>query len=546
MPRYHGAVRVALVSPYSWTYPGGVTRHIEALAEELLDFGHEVRVLAPFDPPDARSARLHRGARPAARDQPDYLVSLGRTIGLPANGAVSNVSVFPEGIFRLRTELARGRFDVVHLQEPVAPTLCWDAMTSARGVPLVGTFHTYSTNHTQTAARWIGAARRMNRLAVRIAVSDAAAWSARRFYGGRYRVIPNGVHVPEHVASQLAADGPLKIVFVGQAVERKGLPLLLRAFEALRDHVDTTLTLVGVTPEDVEPMLLDQRGVHALGKVDDERKRAELEAADVLCAPSLGGESFGMVLTEAFAAGTPVVASEIAGYVDVVRDGVDGGLVPRGDATKLAMTLHELAHDRPRLAAMGAAAAEHAERYAWPHGAAEVEQAYADAIARPLPVAQPELAADRLGLRPADGLARAPARRLPSLEPAPAFTRTSAQKGFAVARWLIMLAVAALTVWFTVVAFQRIGLDRIGATPLGSEPSWVLLGLALMGFSMVLRALSWHAILRAALPGRPVKRRDALTGTSIGVLMSATLPARLGEPARGLVVAGGTGGPRGG
>src|SRR3954471_4017222 len=226
--RYHGAVRIALVSPYSWTYPGGVTRHIEALAEELLDFGHEVRVLAPYDPPDARSARLHRGARPAARDQPDYLVSLGRTIGLPANGAVSNVSVFPEGIFRLRTELARGRFDVVHLQEPVGPTLCWDALTYARGVPLVGTFHTYSTNHTQTVARWIGAGRRMNRLAVRVAVSDvappparplsaAAAGPPRLFYGVRYRVIPSGVHVPEHVAAELAADGPLKIVFVGQA-----------------------------------------------------------------------------------------------------------------------------------------------------------------------------------------------------------------------------------------------------------------------------------------------------------------------------------------
>ena len=537
-------MRIALVSPYSWTYPGGVTRHIEALAEELLDSGHEARVLAPFDPPDARSARLHRGARPAAREQPDYLVPLGRTIGLPANGAVSNISVFPEGIFRLRTELARGGFDVVHLQEPVGPTLCWDALTYARGVPLVGTFHTYSTNHTQTIARWIGAGRRMNRLAVRIAVSEAAAWSARRFYGGRYRVIPNGVHVPEHVAATITGDAPLRILFVGQAVERKGLPLLLRAFEALRDHIETTLTLVGVTPEEVEPMLLDRRGVHALGKVDDDRKRAELAAADVLCAPSLGGESFGMVLTEAFAAGTPVVASEIAGYADVVRHGVDGLLVPRGDATALAVTLHELAHDRPRLAAMGAAAAEHAHRYAWPRIAGEVVEAYEDAIERPAPVTASEVAADRVGLRPADGLPRVGARRMPSLEPPPAIPRTPAQRGFALARRVVMLAVALLTAWFTVVAFQRIGLDRIGATLWDSSPSWVLLGLALMGFSMVLRAFSWHAILRAALPWAHVKRRDALTGTSIGVLMSATLPARLGEPARALVVARRVGRPR--
>ena len=534
-------MRIALVSPYSWTYPGGVTRHIEALAEELLRSGHEARVLAPFDPPDVLSTRLHRGARPAAREVPDYLTPLGRTVGFPANGAVSNLTAFnPQAIFGLRTELARGGFDVVHLQEPVAPTVCWDALTYARGIPLVGTFHTYSTNHTQTVARWIGAARRMNRLAVRIAVSEAAAWSAKRFYGGRYRIIPNGVHVPEHVADEIENAAPptaLRIVFVGQAVERKGLPLLLRAFEALRDHVETTLTLVGVTAEEVAPLMHDQRGVRALGKVDDERKYAELHAADVLCAPSLGGESFGMVLTEAFAAGTPVVASEIAGYADVVRDDVDGVLFPRGDATALAERLFELAHDRPRLARLGAEAAEHAKRYAWPRIAAEVADAYEDAIARPVPQTRSEIAADRVGLRPADGLPRVRARRLASLEPPLVIRRTRRQKALSAARRTVMLAMAVLTAWLTVVAFERIGLQRVGKTLLDSSPSWVLVGLGLMGFSMVLRALSWQAILRAALPGVRVRRRDALRGISIGVLMSATLPARLGEPARALVVA---------
>ena len=155
-------------------------------------------------------------------------------------------------------------------------------------------------------------------------------------------------------------------MFVGQAVERKGLPLLLRAFEALREHIPTELTVIGPSEHELSPLMLDMRDVRVLGKVDDETKFRELEAGDVLCAPSLGGESFGMVLTEAFAAGTPVVASDIAGYRDVVRDGVDGVLVPRGDAQALAEALRDLYEEPVRRAAMARAAALGAERFAWP------------------------------------------------------------------------------------------------------------------------------------------------------------------------------------
>jgi phosphatidylinositol alpha-mannosyltransferase len=126
-------VRIALVSPYSWTYPGGVTRHIEALSEELLRQGHDARVLSPFDPPDKLSARLHRGALPSGRETPENFVSLGRTIGVKSNGAVSNASPFPSAVAALRTELARGDYDVVHVHEPVAPLVGWDAMGSASG-----------------------------------------------------------------------------------------------------------------------------------------------------------------------------------------------------------------------------------------------------------------------------------------------------------------------------------------------------------------------------------------------------------------------------
>src|SRR3712207_4763899 len=170
-------MRIALVSPYSWTYPGGVTRHIEALADQLMAAGHEVRVLAPYDPPDRLSARLHRGAEPQRRAAPAYLIGLGRSIGIPANGAVSNLAMTPYSATTLRRELKAFAPDVVHLHEPIAPVACWDAMTSA-DAPLVGTFHTYSTNVlTNSLGNLAGARRRMNRLALRIAVSEAAAWT---------------------------------------------------------------------------------------------------------------------------------------------------------------------------------------------------------------------------------------------------------------------------------------------------------------------------------------------------------------------------------
>ncbi len=542
-------MRVALLSPYSWTYPGGVTRHIEALAGELSAAGHDVRILAPFDPDGRRAARLHRGARPEPRPRPENLVALGGTIGWPANGAVSNLALTPSAVSALRRELGRGRYDVVHVHEPVAPVIGWDALTSARA-PLVGTFHCFSESAgAHAGANLLGARRKLNRLRVRIAVSEAAAWTARRFYGGAYRVIPNGVAVPAEppVPRLRAAGAPLRIAFVGQAVERKGLPVLLRAFAALRDElpVEVRLALVGVTPEEVAPLVDDPAGIEALGRVSDERKRAVLAASDVLAAPSLGGESFGMVLTEAFAAGTPVVASDIAGYRGVVSPGRDGLLVPRGDAGALASTLRDLALDARLAPALGAEAARTAGGYAWPRVAAQVAAAYEDAIAIGEPAGALARAAVRIGARPADLRPRVPARRLPSLEPAPARAAGARSGGARRAARRAGLALAAAgAVALSWPALQRVEPDRIADALLGSSPSWVLVALALMCSSMVLRAVAWHAILRAALPRARPRLADALQGTFIGVLMSATLPARLGEPSRALIVARRLGRPR--
>src|SRR5215210_3560027 len=259
-------MRIALVSPYSWTYPGGVTRHIEALAEQFEGLGHHVRVFAPHDPHDRLSARLHRGAWPQDRELPDYVVPLGRTAGFPFNGAVSNLAFTPHAITTLRRELAAGGFDVVHVHEPVAPVVGYDVLDFPRA-PLVGTFHAYSENRLTNSLGNVvaGSRRKLNRLHVRIAVSEAAAWTGRRFYGGRYRIIPNGVTVPEALPAAAGEQGgasqPPRIAFVGQAVERKGLPVLLRAFEALREHVPARLSVIGVEAAALAPLLSDPAGV---------------------------------------------------------------------------------------------------------------------------------------------------------------------------------------------------------------------------------------------------------------------------------------------
>jgi phosphatidyl-myo-inositol alpha-mannosyltransferase len=529
-------MRIALVSPYSWTYQGGVNRHVEALAEQFLARGDHVRVLAPWDPPGALSRRLH-GSPPEAREAPDYLVPLGRTVGIGANGAVSNLVPFPEGLVKMRGELRSGRYDVIHVHEPPAPLISWDANTF-RGAPVVGTFHAYATkalpNHVATL---LGARRLFNQLSARIAVSQAAAWTARRWFGGEYTIVPNGVDIESAPTGPKPPSDHLRLLFVGRAEERKGLPILLSAFEALLEHVPTRLTVVGADSEEVERRIADPEvfeKVDVLGKVSHGVLWRALGEADVLVAPSLAGESFGMVLIEAMAAGTPVVASQIAGYSDVVHDGVDGTLVPPADPQALAEELQLLWHEPERRAAMGAAGRESAERYAWPRVASEVTDVYERAM-RPVsvPIGPAEAVARRTGLIRLDGGPRRPAEKLPSLEPPP----EPGSRGRRAARRIGLGVAGLLGVGLTILAARRIGVDSVAHSIVRSDATWVLIACALMVASLFARAASWTSIVRAALPGRPVRRRDVTSATMIGVLMSATLPARLGEPARAMVLA---------
>jgi phosphatidyl-myo-inositol alpha-mannosyltransferase len=518
-----------------------VNRHVEALAEEFLRRGHDVRVLAPVDPPGRISRALHR-APAEGRELPEYLMPLGRTAGFGANGSVSNLAPFPAGgVVAPRRLVRAGQFDVIHVHEPLVPLVGWNATLGARD-PVVGTFHTYSTkplpNHIANA---LGARRVFNRLSARIAVSEAAAWTGRRWFGGEYTIIPNGVDVEATPERPKPPHEDLRILFVGRPEERKGLPILLTAFGALVEHVPSRLTLIGAEREDVlryiaDPDLLSSIDIR--GRVSGERLWAELHEADLLCAPSLSGESFGMVLTEAFAAGTPVIASAIAGYSDVVSDGVDGLLVPPGDPQRLAEELQRIHYEPERLREMGEAARRSAQRYAWPRVADQVTDVYERAIEAPQPSTAGEKVAHWAGMRPADGGPRRPAKRLPSLDPPLA---QEGKKGRAVARRLGLGVAAVFGVGLTWLAAEKIGVDKVVESIVRSNLTLVLIACALMASSLFFRAASWYWIARAALPNRPVRRRDVTSATMIGVLMSATLPARLGEPARALTLARRTG-----
>ena len=379
-----------------------------------------------------------------------------------------------------------------------------------RASPTVATFHTYSTSALvgRFTANVAGARRLYSKLSARIAVSEAARWTAQRWYGGRYRIVPNGVDLSAARPSSARPHDELQILFVGRAEARKGLPVLLRAFEALRNAgVSARLTVAGATETEVEPLLLERDGVEIAGRVSDEEKWRLLGEADLLCAPSLGGESFGMVLTEAFASGTPVVASAIAGYSDVVTHGHDGLLVPVGDAGRARRVA---AQPRARPGAAHAHVREPRARAPSASPGRRSPPRSPRSTSRPSRRPSPRRA--RSGSPAASGSARpSPGRacrreRLPSLEPtSPSRGRKRAARA---ARRVVVGGGVVAGVGLTALALQRIGIESIGRALLAATPVWVLVAFALMCASMLLRAEAWHAILRAALPGVRVRRRD--------------------------------------
>jgi phosphatidyl-myo-inositol alpha-mannosyltransferase len=380
-------VKIGIVVPFSWSFWGGVLEHANQQALALAELGHEVRIVCGNDPPGQFTRVLHprSGSHEAP---PPYVLPIGRSVIVPANGSLPNIILSPRAFLRTRRTLERERFDVVHLHEPMTPIPCTATLATAT-TPLVATFHASGD------LGWLRPAKPMwgfllDRIDHRIAVSEQARDSVARWFPADYEIVPNGVVIPEHADPDGRAE---RIVFVGRQEPRKGLHVLLRAWPEVHRRTGARLRLIGADPLRVRLLVTQQRlsleGVDVLGTVDNAQRTEELMAAKALVAPSLGGESFGMVLTEAFACATPAVASDIPGYREVMTPET-GLAVPPGDPDALAQALIAMLEDEPRRRRLGAAARELARaRYAWPDIAQRLSRIYGLVAGGPLPVRIP-------------------------------------------------------------------------------------------------------------------------------------------------------------
>jgi phosphatidylinositol alpha-mannosyltransferase len=366
-----GALRIGIVSPYSFDVPGGVQLHVRDLAETLIESGHNVSVLAPAK----ETAAL-----------PDFVVPGGKAVAVPYNGSIARLAFGPRSAARVRRWCVEGAFDVVHVHEPLTPSLSCLAVLTAKS-PVVATFHTAITRSRVLAAGKNLAQLVLENITARIAVSSSARKVQVEHLGGGAVEIPNGVPVAFYRgAAPIAArpEGAL-IGFMGRYSEpRKGFPILRDAFARLAaDRPDLHLLAVGRGDPAAAvaglPAEIAER-VHFLGTVTDEEKASMLAAVDLYIAPNTGGESFGMILTEAMAAGACVLASDIEAFKSVLDDGAAGSLFAVGDALDLAVKAAELLDDPALRESYTKRAAEWVRRYDWPEVAGRVVEVYRAAI----------------------------------------------------------------------------------------------------------------------------------------------------------------------
>ncbi len=368
-------MKIGIVSPYSWTYPGGVNEHIRVLALRLRERGHTVKVLAPLD----------ENKQPVNIDADDF-VSLGRTIPIPANRSTAHLSLFPTGLMRAWREARGGGFDLLHLHEPLIPGSSLAALLGA-GCPVVATFHAFREEGSAGYAaaspflrRW---ARRIDQ---RIAVSQAARSFVGRYFPGEYHIVPNGyderLFRPGERAPWKEGSPPI-LLFVGREEPRKGLPVLMQALpRVLREQPETRLEIAGL--EAISSSLLRtlpadvRERVTCLGRLSGDGLADAYRRAWLMIAPSLGQESFGIILAEAMGSGAPVVVSNIEGYRAVV--GEAGNLLPPGDAGALASAMIETLGHAERMDDLRRLGLARVVPFAWDRVVEEVEAVYLKAL----------------------------------------------------------------------------------------------------------------------------------------------------------------------
>jgi phosphatidyl-myo-inositol alpha-mannosyltransferase len=356
-------VKVGIVVPYSWSFWGAVVEHAELQAEALRRQGVETRTIMGNDPLGSFTRALHPRLGRHGHPPPDVF-PVGRSVIVPANGSLPNLVLSPRTVPMMRRIFERERFDLLHIHEPMAPAISIGALALAR-VPCVATFHAHGP------LGWMKVGKPMwgflaDRLDYRIAVSPYARDSAAAWLPGCYEVVPNGVLIPPTADPHSRQD---QVIFAGRQESRKGLHVLLRAWPEVRRRTGARLRIAGADPLAVRLLLTRERvpddGIDTLGFLSQEALTEELLKAKALVAPSLGGESFGMVLTRAFACATPVVASDIDGYREVMTEEA-GVSFPAGDDRALAAALIGLLEDEPRRVKLGEGARTLAiERYSW-------------------------------------------------------------------------------------------------------------------------------------------------------------------------------------
>lgn len=370
-------MRIGIVSPYSFDVPGGVQIHINDLANELTRRGHFVSVLAPSE----------------SEENPDWLVPAGKAVAIPFNGSVARLSYGPRAAKKTKKWLEDGNFDVVHIHEPGTPSLGMHALRNAEA-PVVATFHSAmdrSKTRTLTAGM---VAPLLERISARIAVSAEARRTLVEHHGGDAVVIPNGVETSMYRAAnplpqwESTPERPV-IVFLGRLDEsRKGLPIYAGAIEEVLAAFPGARFLVAGRGDSsaVEAMVSKHPdSVEVIGEVTDQEKASLLSGATIYVAPQTGGESFGIVLVEAMAAGTCVVASDIAAFQAVLDDGNAGALFKNGDSSDLARAIVQLLEDPQRLASLAAAGEARSSMYDWGTVTDQIMAVYEEVVDRGAP-----------------------------------------------------------------------------------------------------------------------------------------------------------------